>query len=109
MARQRILTRQLPFTRSTDVERVKIEKPWSHGVQTMTHIKSEVRQDVLATFALEIDYDALVQTLFKRAAHSKGGKAQIASGLVRLVKTTEKIVKAERLEHPVRDGWTEVK
>jgi hypothetical protein len=108
MNRKHVLTRRLPFIRSSDVERVKVEKQVNDYRQTMTHIKSEVRQELLADFVLEIDYDALVSMLYKKAAHSRGGKAQIASGIVRLVRRNEEIVKAERLEHPLREGWGEV-
>lgn len=108
--RQQVLTRKLPMTYSRDVVRVNIQKPGSGniGAQTMTHIKSETRIESRADFVLEIDYDGLVRQLFGKAAYSKGGKAQLAGGLIRLTKRNEKIEKSTPMQHPVREGWAEV-
>jgi hypothetical protein len=106
--RQTVLTRKLPFTREVPLERVKIESTTSPYPSTMSHTKRDRVEECQADFVLEIDYDGLVRSLFNRAARSKGRKAQLASGLIRLVKRNEKIVRAQEREYPVREGWKEV-
>jgi hypothetical protein len=109
MNRKTIWRRNLPFARSVDVDRVTIEKAGTYGPMRMSFIKAETRQDVTADFELEIDLDALVARLFDGAAYSKGGRAQLAGGAVRLVRRNETVKSQEQRTHTPRDGWTETK
>ena len=105
MNRKHVLTRNLPFTRTVTLDKERIQSNNRGYHQTMTHVTRDRVEECAADFVLEIDYDALVRTLFKKAAHSKGGKAQIASGLIRLVKRNEKLVRCQEREHPLPEGW----
>lgn len=100
---------KLTYDRKYSTEHVRIEKPGTYGMQSMSHWKQAHHDTLVADFDIEIDVEKIARILINKAQVAKSGKATAMGGLIKVKRRNTKVVEARGQQVPVPAGWSEVK
>lgn len=81
---------------------------YKHGRGVTSFHAATQKIELDCDFSVFIDMDKLVKLLGTKAAFSKGGRSQLARGVIQLICTGKRVVKDERIPARIPDGYVKI-